>query len=83
MKKNKKIIIILIIIILIQIIYKIYIDYHKEDFFFYELYSYGLMNYKQAFIFEEDTFINNWHNKEYFDDYLAVSKEEAKDLFNE
>ena len=61
----------------------IYIDYHKEDFFVDELYSYGLMNYKQAFIFEEDTFINNWHNKEYFDDYLVVSKEEAKDLFNE
>ena len=80
MNNNKKIIIILIIIILIQVIYKIYIDYNKEDFFVDELYSYGLMNYKQAFIFEEDTFINNWHNKEYFDDYLTVSKDEAKDF---
>ena len=80
MKENKKVIIALMIIILIQIIYKIYIDYNKEDFFVDELYSYGLMNYKQAFIFEEDSFINNWHDKEYFDDYLAVSKEEAKDF---
>lgn len=80
MSKNKKIIIVLIIIILLQVIYKIYIDYHKEDFFVDELYSYGLMNYKQAFIFEEDTFINNWHTKDYFDDYLIVSKDEASDF---
>ena len=78
--KNKKIIILLVIIILLQVIYKIYVDYNKQDFFVDEIYSYGLMNYKQAFIFEEDNFINNWHNKEYFNDYLTVSEEEAGDF---
>lgn len=77
--KNKKITIILIIIILIQLIFKIYIDSQKQDFFVDELYSYGLMNYKQAFIFEEETFSENWHNKEYFDEYLIISDEEKMD----
>lgn len=77
---KKKTIIILIFIILLQVIFKIYLGYHKEDFFIDELYSYGLMNYKQAFIFEEETFKENWHNKEYFDDYLIVSEEEKGNL---
>lgn len=77
--KNRKIILLFIIIILMQLMFKIYIDSQKEDFFIDELYSYGLMNYKQAFIFEEETFLKNWHNKEYFDEYLIVSNEEKMD----
>ena len=76
-KRNKKIVIILIFLIAFQLLFKIYIDINKEDFFVDELFSYGLMNYKQAFIFEEPTFVNNWHDKEYFDEYLIVSEEEA------
>ena len=79
-KAKNKVIIILVVIILLQLIYKIYNGTQKQDFFVDELYSYGLMNYKQAFIFNEPTFINNWHNKEYFDDYLIVSEEEATNL---
>lgn len=72
--KNKICIILLVIIILLQVIYKIYVDYGKEDFFVDEIYSYGLASYKQAFLFEEESFVNNWHNKEYFDDYITVSE---------
>ena len=72
--KNKICIILLVIIILLQVIYKIYVDSGKEDFFVDEIYSYGLANYKQAFLFEEESFVNNWHKKEYFDDYVAVSE---------
>lgn len=79
-KENKKVIIFLILIILVQVFFKIYLDYNKEDFFIDELYSYGLMNYKQAFIFEEENFRENWHNKEYFDDYLTVSQDEVLDF---
>ena len=79
-KSNKKVIIFLILIILVQVLFKIYLDYNKEDFFIDELYSYGLMNYKQAFIFEEESFRENWHNKEYFDGYLVVSQDEALDF---
>ena len=74
--KRKICIILLVIIILLQVIYKIYVGYGKEDFFVDEIYSYGLCNYKQAFLFEEESFVNNWHNKEYFDDYVIVSEED-------
>lgn len=77
--KEKYYIIILIVIILAQVLYKIYVGYHKEDFFVDELSSYGLMNYSQAYMFEKADFSNNWHNKEYFDDYLVISKDEAWD----
>ncbi len=80
MKKDKKVVILLIVIIIMQIIFKIYVSSDKNDFFMDELYSYGLMNYKQAFLFEEGTFINNWHSKEYFDEYLIVSEEEKNNL---
>lgn len=71
-----KINIILIIIILLQTIFKIYIDIGKNDYYIDELYSYGLMNYKKAYIIDNEDFSNNWHNKEYFDDYVSISSEE-------
>ena len=74
----KKTNIILILIILLQIVFKIYVDYNKEDFYIDEIYSYGLMNYKQAFIFEEPTFLENWHDQKYFDDY-GIAKLKNKD----
>lgn len=78
--KQNKTIILLILIIIIQLAAKIYVDFGKEDFFIDEIYSYGLMNYKQAFIFEEPTFMNHWHSKEYFDEYLIISEDEATNL---
>ena len=56
LRNKKKIIIFLVIIILIQVLYKIYVGYHKEDFFVDELFSYGLMNYPRAYIFENEDF---------------------------
>lgn len=79
LENKKKIIIFLVIIILIQVLYKIYVGYYKEDFFVDELFSYGLMNYPRAYMFENEDFCNNWHNKSYFDDYLIISKEEVWD----
>lgn len=78
--KKKKITVFLIVIILVQIIFKIYIDYNKEDLYADEMYSYGLMNYKQAFIFEEENFQENWHTKEYFNDYITIAKENKTDF---
>lgn len=79
MKKNKIITVILIILIILQIAYKVYVDSKKEDFFIDELYSYGLMNYQKAYLFDEETFMQNWHNKEYFDEYLIISENEKND----
>lgn len=78
--KNKKIIIILILIIVAQVVLKIAVDCKKEDFFVDEMYSYGLMHYKQAFIFEEENFQENWHNKEYLDDYIVINENEKWDF---
>lgn len=79
-KYKTKIIILLIIIIILQLIYKIYVDYTKEDFFIDEIYSYGLMNNDQAFIFEREDFANAWHTGEYFNDYITVNSDEVFDL---
>ena len=79
MKKNKIIIISLIVLIILQIAYKIYADSQKEDFFIDELYSYGLMNYQKAYLFDEETFMENWHSKEYFNEYLIISENEKNE----
>lgn len=80
MKKEKKIFIILFILILIaQLISKIYVDLKKEDFFIDEFYSYALMNYKIPFIFQEETFLDTWHDNEYFKDYVSISEDEMWD----
>ena len=42
-----------------------------------EAYSYGLSNYNRVEIEDNADFFNNWHNKEYYEDYLSVQKEEA------
>ena len=84
MEKRKryelKIMIILVIIIILQLIYKIYVDYTKEDFFIDEIYSYGLMNNEEAFIFDRDDFKNNWHSGQYFNNYLTINSEEVWNL---
>lgn len=71
--------IIIIIIMLFQTLYKIYIDTTKEDFFIDEIYSYGLMNNDEAFIFKRDDFSGNWHTGEYFNDYTVINSNE---IFN-
>ncbi len=45
-----------------------------------EAYSYGLMNYDKLNITDNSDFLNQWHTKEYYLDYLEIEKEEAKDF---
>lgn len=80
MKKNKKIFILIFVLILVaQLLFKIYIDCKKEDFFIDEFYSYALMNYKIPFIFNEETFLNTWHSNDYFKDYVVINENEVWD----
>ena len=77
-KKIKKIYTVMfILIILLQIIYKLNIDAQKEDLFIDEVYSYGLMNNEEAFIFKRDDFLNKWHTGKYFYDYLTINEDEV------
>ena len=43
-----------------------------------EAYSYGLANYSNIEIQRNPDFYNNWHNKEYYIDYLSVQDDESR-----
>lgn len=45
-----------------------------------EMYSYGLMNYDKLNIADNQDFLNTWHEKEYYQDYLEINKEEIGNL---
>lgn len=77
---NKKTIIFFIIIIVVQLITRIYIGNKKQYFHMDESYSYGLMNYNKINITDNVDFLNTWHNKEYYKDYLEINKNEIWDL---
>ena len=77
---KKKVVIILILITLIQILTRIYFGFQKEYFHMDEMYSYGLMNYDKLNIADNSDFLNTWHNKEYYKDYLEVNKDELYDF---
>ena len=74
--------IILAIIIILQIILYIGIGLKKEYFHMDEAYSYGLMNYDKINITDNEDFLNNWHNKDYFIDYLSVNSDEISDFLS-
>lgn len=77
-EKNRKIVIaILILIIVLQVIVRIYFGCEKQYFHMDEMYSYGLMNYHNLNITENDNFFNQWHTKKYYKDYLAVNSDEV------
>lgn len=75
--QNKVIIIMLTAIILLGVAARIYIGNEKAYFQIDEMYSYGLMNYKILNIADSEDFYHTWHNAEYYEDYLSISKEEA------
>ena len=72
--KDNKTIIIFIVILILQIGVKIIIDYNKNGYFCDEFYSYGLMNFNHAYLFDEPDFENTWHNEEYYDRYITIQK---------
>ena len=80
-KMSKKVYIpILILIIILQILIGIYVGSKKQNLHIDEAYSYGLMNYDKINITDNEDFFNNWHDKEYFLDYLEVNSDEVTDL---
>ena len=82
MKKQEKIIVVLLFILIIfaQIFAIVYATGKREYYHIDEYYSYGLMGYKRAFIYENEDFLDNWHNKEYYKDYLVISENEKYDF---
>ena len=80
MKSKKREIQIIVILLIIQTIIYIYVGTQKSYLHIDEAYSYGLTNYKQIEIQDNEDFYNNWHNKEYYEDYLSIQKEEEGNL---
>ena len=75
-----KVKLIFIIILILQIIFKIVIDFNKNGYYCDEMYSYGLMNYKQAYLTEEKNFMDHWHKNEYYDKYITLDKNDGLNL---
>lgn len=79
MSKKKTIIIIMIMILLQSVIY-IACGIKKSYIHMDEAYSLGLASYHRTEIQDNEDFYNNWHPKEYYEDYIALNEEE-KDNF--
>ena len=77
MKKVKKEVIILAIFIIIQTIIYVCVGMNKADLHIDEAYSFGLANYERVEIQDNEDFYNQWHTKEYFEDYLAVQDKDV------
>lgn len=79
MKQNNKIktIIMISIIIIIQTIAFIIVGINKSYIHMDEAYSLGLASYDKVEIQANEDFYNKWHNKEYYEDYLAVNSDEV------
>lgn len=79
--KSRKVIIgILILILALQVVARVYFGCKKQYFHMDEMYSYGLMNYHNLNITDNHDFLNQWHTKEYYQDYLTVNSDEVWDL---
>lgn len=81
-KSDKAIKITLTIIIIVQIFAMIYAIQKRGGFHIDEFYSHGLMQYDNAFIINDEDFYNEWHDKEYFKQYLTVKSNEIWDFKN-
>ena len=77
MKNKKQILIMMAIFLIMQTIIYVYVGANKSYIHIDEAYSYGLSQYGRTEIQDNEDFYNNWHTKEYYEDYLAVQEEES------
>ena len=76
MKGRKKEILIIAIVLIIQTIIYIICGINKSYIHMDEAYSLGLASYEKTEIQNNEDFYNNWHNGEYYEDYLSVQDDE-------
>ena len=72
MKNKKREILIIAIVLIIQTIIFAIAGANKEYIHMDEAYSLGLANYDKVEIQDSADFYNQWHDGEYYEDYLAV-----------
>lgn len=76
-KFSKKEVIGVIALIIIQTIVFIIAGMNKQYIHMDEAYSLGLASYDKVEIQANEDFYNEWHNKEYYEDYLTVNDDEV------
>jgi len=77
--KQSKVFWIALIIIIQTVVYAV-AGANKAYYHMDEMYSYGLANFDQVQIYEKEDFYNQWHDAEYYKDYLVVNEDERWDL---
>lgn len=68
------------LIIIVQTIVYVVAGMGKNYFHMDEMYSYGLANYDRVQIYENDDFYNEWHDADYYKDYIVVNEDERGDF---
>lgn len=76
MSKKKEVFLIALILIIQTIIYVI-VGSNKSYIHMDEAYSLGLASYDKVEIQDNEDFYDNWHNKQYYEDYLTVNDDET------
>ena len=76
MKSRKKEVLILVVLLIIQVIIHVGAGMNKSYLHMDEAYSFGLASYDKIDIEDNEDFGNNWHTKEYYEDYLSVQDDE-------
>jgi len=77
MENRKREIFVMTIILILQTIIFIIVGVNKSYIHMDEAYSFGLASYERTEIQENADFYNQWHTKEYYEDYLSVEDDEA------
>ncbi len=74
---GKKIWLAMILILILQILNALYWGDKKEGYYIDELWSYGLSNsYYAPFLQDKEGYMNEWHEPEFYMDYLIVNAKE-------
>lgn len=77
MKNKKTEILVISIVLIVQTIIFVITGINKEYIHMDEAYSLGLSNYDKVEIQDSEDFYNQWHNGEYYEDYLAVQDKDV------
>ena len=77
MRNRKKEFIIITIVLILQSIIFLTVGMNKSYIHMDEAYSLGLASYDKVEIQDNQDFYNNWHSKEYYEDYLIVNENEV------
>ena len=77
--KNKKMeLLIIVSLLLLQTLIYVAMGVQKSYIHMDEAYSLGLAGYKRTNIQDNEDFYNEWHSKDYYEDYLSIQKNEER-----